>query len=236
MSNPLTRQQFEKVLPRNFKGTVSDQIIDDINAVIDDPGLRENFRDNLLGFSTVLKNSHSWGIQNYVDACKFVSYRMLGDLNIDAYVKTFPDRYQRMLNENMLDKHIASVVSAYSKGELVIRITEQTLMPTWIVNAETYQKAINVLAELMIGARSEKVRADSAASILVHLKRPEAQRIELDVGMKESDAMNALMQKTKELAELQIKAIESGNMSVKDVAHAPLMIEGQSEEVSNVHP
>jgi hypothetical protein len=34
----------------------------------------------------------------------------------------------------------------------------QTLVPSYVLNADLYQKALNTSAELMISAKSEKVR------------------------------------------------------------------------------
>jgi hypothetical protein len=233
MSHLLTRDQLTKVLPSRFKGNVSDELINDINTAMEDPGLRENYRDNLLGLTTVLLESNSWKLSSYIEACKYASFKMLGNTNIDAYIKTFPDRYQRMLDEGMAEKDIASMASAYRRGKLVVKVIEQTLMPSWIINIDNYQKAVNVLTELMITAKSEKVRADSAASLLTHLKRPETHKLELDVGVKDSDAMTALIQKTSELAELQLRTIQAGTLSVQDIAKAPLIIESTAEQATD---
>lgn len=61
------------------------------------------------------------------------------------------------------EKDQSSYISAYHKSKLVNLIFEQTLIPIHILNAPLLQQAINVQAELMLTANSEKVRSDAAA-------------------------------------------------------------------------
>ena len=57
--------------------------------------------------------------QDYVNAVKYVSHKLMGCTNLDAYVKTFPVKYQGFLNQGVLSKDIASYITAYNKSKLV---------------------------------------------------------------------------------------------------------------------
>ena len=92
-----------------------------------------------------------------------------------------------------------------------------------------FQKALNVQADLMVNANSEKVRSDAANSLLTHLKRPEVTKIELDVGLKEDKTIDGLRQATMALAASQRDMIKSGMMNAKEVAHSQI-IEGEVVE------
>ena len=124
-------------------------------------------------------------------------------------------------------------MSAYNKNKLVNLVYEQTLIPTHVLNADIYQKAINVQADLMLNAKSEKVRSDAANSLLNHLKKPETHKVEMNIGIKEGGAIEELREITSQLAAKQQQMIESGVYTAKDVAHKPLTIEGESERVED---
>ena len=161
-----------------------------------------------------------------MEAVKYVSHKLMGCTNIDAYSKTFPDKIIRFSAQGVSSKDIASYVTAYNKSKLVNAIMEQTLVPMWVLNQDLYQKALNVQAELMISANSEKVRSDAANSLLTHLKQPETQKVELNIGMKEDNSISELRKATQELVAQQRRALESGSMNAQEVAHSRV-IEGE---------
>ena len=97
-------------------------------------------------------------------------------------------------------------------------------MPSYVLNQDLYQKALNVQAELMITAKSEKVRSDAANSLLTHLKMPETQKVELDIGVKEDGSIAALRATTLELARQQRLMVEAGALNAQQVAHSKLQV------------
>ena len=226
----LTVEQFKQALPDKVKKSINQELIDQINTTLSDPEMFESYRDNLLSYTKVMADGR-FKISNYVDAVKYVSHKLMGCSNIDAYTKTFPDKYQRYLAQGVAAKDIASYVTAYNKSKLVNLIMEQTLIPSYVLNQDLYQKALNVQAELMAGAKSEKVRCDAANSLLTHLKMPETQKVELEIGIKEDSAISALRATTMELARQQRMMLEAGAMNAQEVAHSRLVIDGEAKEI-----
>lgn len=224
--NDLTLEQFRDVLPKQVRGAVSDELIDSVNLAIANSELRENFRDNLLSYTSVMKDG-KFKIESYINAVKYVSLKLLGSSNVDAYLKTFPDKHQWFIAQNTSSKDISAYVAAYNKTKLVNLIFAQTLVPFHVLNADLYQKALNVQVALMTDEDvSPKVRSDAANSVLTHLKPPEVTKIELDV--KDDTSMLAGLRQTMvELAAMQHKNIELGISSAKDIAHSSLVIEGE---------
>jgi hypothetical protein len=227
--NALTTDQFKKCLPDKMKKSVNQELIDKVNSTLSNPDMYENYRDNLLSYSHVMSDGR-FKLTSYIDAVKYVSYKLMGGTNLQCYTQTFPDKIQRFTVQGIAGKDIASYVSAYNKSKLVNLILEQSLVPTWVLNQDMYQKALNTQAELMISARSEKVRSDAANSILTHLKRPETQKIELDVGIKKDSTIDALRQATMELVRQQREGVQAGVTNAQDVAHSSVLIEGELEE------
>ena len=226
----LTLDQFKLALPDKVKKSVNQELIDQINNTLADPEMFENYRDNLLGYTKVMADG-KFKVTQYIDAVRYVSFKLMGCTNIDAYTKTFPDKYQRFIQAGVPAKDIASYVTAYNKSKLVNLIFEQTLIPTHVLNQDLYQRALNVQADLMINAKSEKVRCDAANSLLTQLKAPEVKKVELDIGIKEDGSIAALRATTLELARQQRLMVESGAMSAQEIAHGKLIIEGTAEVV-----
>lgn len=218
----LTTEQFKQVVPSQFKACVSQELIDQINKTLADPDMYESYRDNLLSYAHVMKEG-KFKMEDYINAIKYCSHKIMGANNIDAYVKTFPDKYQAMLSAGKNAKDISSFVTSYNKNKLVNLILEQSMIPSWVLNQDMYQKALNVQCELMMTANSEKVRSDAANSLLTHLKPPEVTKIELDVGLKKDSAMEDLKHTLTELALKQQQFLGAGVTQVKDLAQQKLV-------------
>lgn len=227
----LTVEQFKQVLPPNIKKSVNQELIDRINDTLNHPELFEVYKENLLSYTRVMADG-KFTIPQYVSAVKYVSHKLMGDSNTDAYVKTFPDKYQGFLNKGVASKDIASYITAYNKSKLVNLIYEQTIIPDYVLNHHYRQQALNVLADLMMNARSEKVRGDTANNLLNHLKLPEVSKVELDIGIKQDSSIDALRQSTLELIEQQRQIIAAGGMTAKEVAETKVVIDmGEAIEV-----
>lgn len=226
----LTIDQFKQALPDKVKKSLNQELIDQINTTLGDPELYESYRDNLVSYTKVMADG-KFKISSYIDAVRYVSHKLMGCTNIDAYTKTFPDKYTRFMAQGVAAKDIASYVTAYNKSKLVNLIFEQTLIPSYVLNQDLYQKALNVQAELMTTANSEKVRCDAANSLLTHLKMPETQKVELEIGVREDSSIAALRATTLELARQQRLMVESGAMNAQEVAHGKLVIDAEFVEV-----
>ena len=222
----LTLQELRVALPDKIRKSVSDEVLNNINAVISDPAFYERYRENLLSFGHVMQDG-KFKIKSYVDAVRYVSFKLMGLTNQDAYIKTFPDKYNYFLANNVSAKDISSYVHAYHHTKLVNLIMEQAMIPVHILNRDLFQQALNVQVELMRTASSEKVRSDAANSILNHLKPPEVKKVELDITHKDDGTLDSLRRATEALVEQQSKAIASGSMTAGQIAGGRI-IEGET--------
>jgi len=217
----LTRDMLIGTLPdKRFRKYVTDDLVDLVNAEPDSE-LRRVFRDNTLTYSSVLSTGkHS--LAAYVNAVKYVSLRLIGDKASTAYSKVFPDRYQALIDKGSSASYIASFADNYGKNGLVVKIMEQTMVPTHILNAGIYQEAINTQAELMRDAKSEMVRQKAAESLITNLAAPAAAKVELDVNYS-NDTIDELRATTRKLADQQMKMIMGGQISAQDAAHSDII-------------
>lgn len=228
----LTQQDVALALPATLKSSATQQLTDLINNIASDPIVAEQVRENFISYAHVLKDGR-YKTEDYVHAVAYVSYKLMGMSNKEAYYKTFPNRYATMVGEGKSEKDISAYVSSYHKGKLVNAIMEQSLVPIWVVNQDIYQKAINVQADLMVNANSEKVRSDAANSILTHLSKPKEAAIKIDMTVKKDDGMQQLTDTLAEMAKTQRTLIENG-IAAKTIAGTPLLqrdvIENESGE------
>lgn len=212
----LTIETVKKVMPSNLSSAITQEFVDTLNAVSTCQDEAELIRENFLSYTSVLQDGR-FKTEDYLSAVKYVSYKLMGMPNDQAYIKTFPDRYQRLVSINTSKKDIASFVSAYAKNKLVNRILEQSLVPTWLLNQDIYQKAINVQADLMVNSQSEKIRCEAANSILTHLQKPKEAGPLVNIDMRESSGLQDLKSTLASLAQQQLSLINQG-VTAKDIA------------------
>lgn len=218
----LTVDVLKKSLPSKYKRNVNDDLLEHINTILDHPELYDDYRNNFLTYISVIQDG-KYKLDDYLNAIKYCTHKLMGESNIDSFVKTFPNRYQSMIAKGYTAKEMSAHVAMYNKNKLVNTILEQSMIPTWVLNQDLYQKAINTQADLMLNAMSEKVRSDAANSLLVHLKPPEVKKVELDVGIKQNDEIEALRNITAELASQQRRMIEAGVITAKQNAETKLI-------------
>ena len=232
----LSLQEFKSALPPQLdKRDIDQRLIDNVNKVLTaDPEFFRVYKDNILTYTRAM-TSATVKTETYLLAVKYVSYKLLGMTNQEAYIRTFPDRYKSMLARGLNPSEISSFVKAWNKSKIVNIIFEQTIVPSWVLNQDMYQNALNVQADLMVNAKSEMVRCTAANSILLHLKPPEVQKYELNIGAKEGtiDIIEALRDTTLKLAERQKELLENKLVSTNELARENLILEAQYTEVEN---
>lgn len=230
----LTREEIERALPANLKIAATDSLTDLVNTIVSDELVAQNIRENFIGYAGVLKDG-KFKTQDYLNAVVYVSFKVMGYSNLESYQRTFPQRYADLVAKGIPSKDIAAYVAAYHRGKLVNLIMEQSLVPTWVLNQDLYQKAINVQADLMMNANSEKVKTEAANSLLTHLKKPEVKEFQISVESKENSGMTEIKNALRAMAEKQMELI-NGGVTTREIAATPLLpapeivIEGEFTE------
>ena len=217
MNTPITKELVARALPGNLKSAATDQLADMINQISADPLIAEQIRDNFLSYASVLKEG-KFKVEDYLNAVAYCSYKLMGDSNQDAYFKTFPQRYANLVAAGRTPKEISAYVSAYAKGQLVNKIMEQSLVPSWVLNQHMYQAALNTQFKLMTNEDvSPKVRSDAADSLLTHLTKPKEAGPLINIDMGETSGMNELKDALARMAQQQQTLINAG-VSTKEIA------------------
>jgi hypothetical protein len=237
--NALTLDQFKQVLPEKMKKSVNQALLDQINSTLEHPETLAILRENLLSYTHVMRDGR-FKISSYISAVKYCSFKFMGDTNRNAYIRTFPDKYNQFIADGVPEKDIASYYTAYNKSKLVMMIMEQAMIPTHVLNNHMFQDALNIQFQIASDPDvSPKVRSDAANSLIVNLKPPEHRKIEIDVGVNQGSviedyqaAMVMMVRKQKELLEQGGDLLSITNASVRRPEKEPIDITPAAKPVA----
>ena len=217
-----TVELLQKTLPSNLRTSATQGLVDMLNNVSNNQQEAELIRENFLGYTAVLSEG-KYKTEDYLNAVKYVSFKLMKCSNEEAYVKTFPQRYQRMVKDGVKPKDIGAYVYAYSKNKLVNRIMEQTMVPSWVLNQDIFQEAINTQASVMRDPDvSPKVSSDAANSLLTHLAKPKEAGPLINLDMRDTSGMKEMKELLVRMAQQQQGLIKDG-VTAKDIAGAVII-------------
>lgn len=213
----LTLEQVERALPPKLKRAATQSLVDQLNNLALDPEHAETVRENFLSYTKGLQEGR-FKPEDYLNAVKFVSFKLMGYSNQDSYFRTFPQRHAALVSRGATPQEQSAYVSMYAKGKLVNLILEQTLVPTWVLNQDLHQKALNQLAHEMTTAQSSMVRVTAATALVNALAKPKEAGPLINVDMRENAGVNELKDMLGRLAQQQLTMIQNGNTTTKEIA------------------
>ncbi len=209
-----TYDSIRNLLPPKKRTLVTEEMVKTINDVAADPLIAEEFKSNFLTFTNII-SSGKYSVEEYNNAVHFITLSMLGDQDIDAYSKVFPDRYKRLADRGVSRSKMSSYVSNYKNTALYTQLLTQSIVPTHIVNAPLYQEALNHSRVLMLTAKSEAVQQKAAETILNQLKAPEAAKLEVDISINKGEVVDDYEAMMREVAKQKRDAILAGADTMK---------------------
>lgn len=228
----LTKKDVLKLVDKNRKSAITDVLVDKLNTIInttDEEEVREAIVDNFLTYGNVL-TSGKFPIEKYLNAVRFVSYKMLNMTNLEAYRHTFPDRYKNYLDkyvsegfsEKDAESRMGSSVNAVAHGKLVSDILIQVQIPSKILNYGRLQEAVNVATGLMYTSRSDMVKLQAAKTLIEYLgTNDDGMSIPINVD-KRGDAVDKYEALFKRLAEEKLALMVKGG-NVQKIANATVI-------------
>ena len=217
----LALEAVKKLVPKNQRNMITQEFLDRVEASVSDSLVAEQFKENFITYLNVLSKG-KYKMEDYINAVKYVSFKLVGYSNIKAYAATFPDRYQRLRDEGQTQ--IEAFVSMYNKNKLVMQIYEQTIVPSYVLNAPMHQQALNTLAAMIVDddiRGMTKVKACEA--ILQYTKQPDIVKGELTIGIEQSDTINDLREITENLADTYRIMLEKKDINLKGIAEASIV-------------
>lgn len=224
----LTVDLVRQCLPRHLSSSATEELTDKLNNIAADPVFGRTIRENFISYSRILGEGR-FKLEDYLSAVVYVSYKLMGYSNDDAYIRTFPERYQVLVEKGVDTQTRSAYVAAFHRGKLVNLIMEQTLIPVHVLYQDVQMESIRTLTKLMRTASSERIQMESAATLMQHLKAPEDKQINLNISTQESEGMLELKGLLQNLAAGQMATIKQG-VPAKLIAQQKL-VDGEYTEV-----
>ena len=227
----LCLEDVKSSVPAVLKRAVTQDFVDTLNKFGSDPDFFDAYMGNLTTFHSVL-NSGKFKMTDYFKAVQYVSYKLMGRTNFDAYKETFPDRYAQHVANGITPNQVSSYVSMYNKNTLVTAILQQAMIPIHISHNHIFLESIKVQVEIMSNTSvSPKTRSDAAAHLSTLLAPPKESKVQVDVSIGTTNSLESLQNSIDNLVNMQLKAISDSSTTALDVAGAKL-IESSAEELS----
>ena len=222
MSRELTLADVKNAMPLR-KGAITQEAVDIINASQNDPEFQGESLVQTAGiYESVLKGARA-SVPEYLNAIRFCAYMSTNDSNYtEAYKKVFSNRdfVQQRMNLPTNDPRygeLTSAASRYRRTKLVTDILTVSQVPLDLIFTGHRYKAIGVLAEVMESGKYDRDRINAAKELLAATKGPENMKIELDVGVSESSAVQQLNDQLAEIAGRSLKHLQAGSTNLKEL-------------------
>lgn len=221
MTQLITLETLKEALP-NRKNNITQEAVDIINDSINEPEFQgEELLKTAITYESVLKRNKA-SIQEYLNAIRFCAYLSTENSTfIEAYAKVFYNRdfvKERVGQPTKSSKYIelSSAASRYRKSKLVVDILTVSQVPLDLLFSGYRYKAIGVLADVMENGKFDRDRVAAAKELLAATKGPENVKIELDVGMKESSAVQQMNDQLAQMAARQTEMLKSGASTLNE--------------------
>jgi len=215
-------QTLKDIVPKKYARFVADDLVDELNSLIADAEYGEQFKEEFLTHTNILEHNSNWSLEKYKNAIKFFSLVQQEMSLVDAYCAVFPNRLKARYARGESKLNMGGEASRYNSSELVNKIRQQALVPLHLVNQGLLQQAINKQAQLMMHAKSEMVQQKASETLIRELRPPETSKIELDIGVKQSDTIADLRKAAEDLAMAQLNNIKAG-VAVKTIAESRII-------------
>lgn len=225
--NELTLASVQSQLTGHQKLMVDEGTIKEINKLVHDPDYGPEFLESYLDCLNVLaeapRNNHS----QYLNAMKFFSLVEAGNSLTDAYVKTFPDRFNRRAEGNpgkspdQVAQMLRGEASRYNGSKLMAEIRRVATIPIQLVHRHLLNEAILKLADLMANAKSEMVQSKAADSLIRELKPAEDQVLNVKVEDGSISVIAELQAAAQALAAAKYERVMAG-VPLKEIAQSKI--------------
>lgn len=205
--------------------TITQELADTINEAQNAPDMAiEGFMENLVEFRSVMEKCQA-SMKEYIRAVKFCAFLEFTDYNItEAYKlsrindKFVKDRWDAPTDSPKYRELTSAASRYYNKTNLVKQILLQADMPWHILFQGAKYTAMSVLMKEVTEAAYSRDRIAAAKEILAAVKRPENQKVELEIGFNDTvkSFQEQFDEKMGKMAEMQLKRLQSGE-TIKDV-------------------
>jgi hypothetical protein len=217
----LSLEVVQSQLTAKGKLQVTAETIEEMNKLIHDPDYGPEFMESYMDHLQVLADAPRNDHKQYLNAIKFFSLVEADNSLTDAYVKVFPERYERRRLGNMEKENVKQLLrgeaSRYNGSKLLSEIRRVATIPVQLIHRHLLHEAILETANLMKNARSEMVRAKAADTLIRELKPSEDQVLKVEVADGSTSVIEELAKATAAMAAAAQQGIMAG-IPLKQIA------------------
>ena len=105
MTNELSLDLVQSQLKPQQRLTVTQETLDEIHHLAADPDYGQEFLDSYLDHLNIFKENPKRSHSQYLSAIKFFTQVEAGNSLTDAYIKTFPQRYEDRKRNLPFEEH-----------------------------------------------------------------------------------------------------------------------------------
>ena len=233
----VTIEELQKKFPKK-KNSITQKAVDVINATLTDPEFDSRlFVQDMLTYENVM-HSTSLSMEEYVDAIRFCAYlQSTPDGVMEAYKRTFSHRESVSSRWNATPgtkdySYLTSAASRYKDTPAVVKIMTQAMVPMHLLFAGLRYQAVNVLATEMTTAQYSRDRISAAKELLLAVKPPDNIKIDLDIGVKENNAIEQLNAQLATMASNSLVHLQAGTTDLNKLGSMRVVEDIEEVEVS----
>lgn len=222
MSQLLTIEDLKQALPKK-KNVITQEAVDIINASQSDPEFQgESLLQTAATYESVLRGARA-SVPEFLNAIRFCAYMTTNGSNYtEAYKKVFSERdfvkeRANMPTDSVKYAELCSAASRYRRTKLVTDILTVSQVPLDLIFTGHRYKAIGVLANIMENGKYDRDKINAAKELLAATKGADNIKIELDVGVSESSAIQQLNDQLAEIAGRSLKHLQAGSTSLHEL-------------------
>lgn len=233
-SQKLTVEKLKAALPKGSQVHVTQTLVEAVNDTIAKSGChKELMEERLLTYMHLL--GPGIGLKQLLNAIQFVTLCATpGVTQQTAYMITFPDKAQELLEQN---RDMSSFASQYAKSSLVVTITANTQIGFHISHAPLRNAALQKLVDLSNGKAangqpcSPTVQLNATLGILEAVALPMEQTINLKTAADEREiaATQNLADQIEKMAKMQLLRLQKGE-SLNSVQKVGIITDAELED------
>ena len=213
---------------------VDEGTVAEIQKLAEDPDYGPEFVDMYIDHLNVLKEQTGRSHDQYVNAIKFFSLVEANNSLTDAYIKTFPERYEARKHnhpdsEGGAKDFMRGEASRFNKSMLVTEIRRVGAIPVQLIYRHILHEAIISQADLMRNAKSEMVRQKAGAALITELKPTDDQVLKIEVDDGARSAIEELRDATERLAAAEYQSVQAG-VPLQKIAESNIYVVAPEED------
>ena len=234
---PVTLEELQRKFPRK-KNSITQEAVDLINATLTDPEFdTSTFVNDMITYENVMHSS-SLSVEEYVNAIRYCAYLQSNpDSKLEAYKRTFA--YRESVSSRWTAEpgtkdynQLTSSATRYDMSPAVTKIKTQAAVPLHILFAGLGYQAVQVLATEMTTAYQARDRINAAKELLAVVRTPEKVKIEMDIGVKENNAIEQLNAQLAMMASNSLVHLQAGTTDLNKLGSMKVAEDIEDAEVS----